>query len=62
MFKKRYHRLTKLAEEIEKRRGDTREGNTASHEVEPRRVTNDAFFARMASMKAKGGACVVQRA
>jgi hypothetical protein len=60
MFKKRHHRLTRLAEEIEARRsGDP--GRAPSHSPTPRRVSNDAFFARIAEMRAKGGACEVSK-
>lgn len=54
MFQKRFERLQKLADEIEKRRGDT--GQASSREETPRRVDNAAFFSRIHRMADIGGA------
>lgn len=54
MFKKRSERLTRLSEEIAKRRGDIAEVEPSSEK--PRRVDNSALFARIHQMRQKGGA------
>jgi hypothetical protein len=62
MSNKRHQRLTRLAEEIEKLRGGDG-GNTSSESgAQPRRVSNDAFFWRIATMRNKGGAREVPKA
>lgn len=54
MFKKRSERLTRLAEEIDKRRGETPDYEPSSEK--PRRVNNTALFLRIHEMQRKGGA------
>ncbi len=54
MFKKRAKRLTRIAEEIEKRRSG--EGTAEAMSQKPRRVQNATFFSRIHEMQQKGGA------
>jgi hypothetical protein len=56
MFDKRRERLTRLAEEIAKRRASSPGPEASDFEPPARRVEPDAFFARIARMHTtKGG-------
>jgi hypothetical protein len=52
MFKKRYQRLKRMAEEIEKMRSGDGE---SSYESKPRRVTSEAFMSRVQRIRDSGG-------
>jgi hypothetical protein len=62
MFKKRHCRLTRLAEEIEERRSGDGGRARSEHSPTPRRVSDNAFFSRIAEMRAKGGAGEISKA
>jgi hypothetical protein len=54
MFKKRAERLNRLAEEIDKRRGEMDVAGEPSGEIAPRRVSNNALFLKMNAVHANG--------
>jgi hypothetical protein len=54
MLRKRFRRLTRLAEEIKKQQGDS--NAPSESEATPRRVSNDVLFSNMARWRGKSGA------
>jgi len=55
MFRKRNQRLRALADEMEKLREEKKATPRSERPSRPRRVNNDAFFARINTLAQKGG-------